>query len=143
MYYSLGVVIITVLGKSPKQKPPIAWSLKMDKTGVATEVRPDPRGTKNNPTMLSAFPLGPTVAQIEILRRILQGHIGSLHVNSMHPSNVLLLQVLMEIMMGTYVGKFVGFMVEGGMNCRCLVITTAEHPYLLSSTADKIRLASK
>ena len=91
----------------------------MDKTGVATEVRPDPRGTKNNPTMVSVFPLASAIAQTEILHRILEGQIGSLHVNSMHPLNVRILQGLMEIMTWFYIGKVVGFMVGGSMNCRC------------------------
>ena len=69
--------------------------------------------------MVFAFPLSPTVVQIEILRRILQGHFGSLHMNSIHPLNVRILQVLMEIMTWFYIGKVVGFMVGGGMNCRC------------------------
>ena len=141
--------IINVLGASLRHKPPIPWFLEINKTGVATEVRPDltwsttdPRDTKNNPTMVYAFPLASRIAQIEILRRISQGHIGSLHVNSIHPLNVRILQVLMEIMTWFYVGKVVGFMVGGGMNCRCWAITTAEHPTLLSSAPNKIRIVT-
>ena len=82
-------------------------------------MRPDPRGTKKYSTMVSAFPLALIITQIDIFPGILQRHIGCLHMNIMHPSNVRILQVLIEIMTGLYVGKFVGLMVEGGMNCRC------------------------
>ena len=69
--------------------------------------------------MVSTFPLASTIAQIDVLRRISQGHIGSLNVNSMQHFNVRIIQVLMEIMTWFYVGKVVGFMVGGDMNCRC------------------------
>ena len=64
--------------------------------------------------------------------------------DSMHSSNVRILQVLMEIMTWFYVGKLEGFMV-GGRDESLLLRggeTMVEHSTLLASAAHKIRLPS-
>ena len=66
---------------------------------------------KSNPTMVFAFPLATATAQTLSCRRTLQCNTGRLHANSMNPSNVFILQVLMEIIMWFCVGKSAGFMI--------------------------------
>ena len=95
---------------------------------------------KNNPSMVSAFPLALTIAQTKSFFRILQRHIDSLHMNSILPLNVRILQVLTEIMEWFYLGKFQGFMLGGLDESPLLSKTIAEHPILLASVADTIRL---
>ena len=93
--------------------------------------------------MVSAFPLAPTIAQTKIFCHILQRHIGSLHMNSMHPSNTHKLQVLIEIMMCFYVGKLKRSMVGGRDESPLLSNTMAEHSTVLACAANKIKLCSK
>ena len=63
--------------------------------------------------------------------------------NSIHPSNVRILQVLMEIMRWFYVGRLGGFMIGGRDESLVLSRTMAEYSTLLASTANNIRLGSK
>ena len=58
----------------------------------------------------------------------------------MHPSVVRILQVLIKIMTYFYAGKLEGLMVGGRDELPLLSNIMAEHPTLLSSAADKIRI---
>ena len=61
--------------------------------------------------MESDFPLAPPIAQMKICRCILQQYIGHFQMNSMHPSNVSILQEFMGILTWVEVGKLEGFMI--------------------------------
>ena len=115
---------------------------QVPRKSVANGEKPNPRGRKNSPIVMSNFPLASKIAQTERFRCIRQRYIGSLHINSIHPLNVRILQVLMEIMIWFYVGKVVGFMMGGGMNYCYGAITTAEHSILMSPTPNIIQLSS-
>ena len=93
--------------------------------------------------MVSSFPLASTIAQTKSLCCILQRHIGSLHMNSMHPLVVRILQVLMEIMTCFYAGKLEGLMIGKMDELLLLSNTMAEHSTLLASAANRIRIGSE
>ena len=93
--------------------------------------------------MVSAFPLALKIDQTKSFCRILQRHIDSLHLNSMHPLVVHILQVLMEIMPCFYAVKLEGLMVGGRDESPLLSNTMAEHSTLLASAANKIIIGSK
>ena len=74
---------------------------------------------ENNPTMdgvhFSASDDNVTDPELSLH---IAAYCWALNVNSMHPSNVFIVQVLREIMIWFYVGKLVGLL-WGGVNCRC------------------------
>ena len=57
----------------------------------------------------------------------MQRHIGSSHMNSMHPLVIHILQVLMEILMGVSSGNLEGLMVGGRYELPLLSNTMEEH----------------
>ena len=61
--------------------------------------------------------------------------------NSMYPPVARILQVLIKIMTSFYAGKLEGLIVDRRDESPLLSNTMAENPTLLSSAADKIRIA--
>ena len=93
--------------------------------------------------MVSAFPLASTIAQTKSFYCIFQRHIGNFHMNSMHPSVIHILQVLMEIITCFYAGKLEGLILGGRDELPLLSDTMAEHSTLLASAADKVIIGSE
>ena len=93
--------------------------------------------------MVSAFSLALKIAQTKSFCRILQRHMGSLHMISMNPLVIRILQVLLEIVTRFYAGMLEGLMVGGRDESPLLSNTMAEHSTLLSSAVDEIRICSK
>ena len=98
---------------------PPASKLKDGELVLRLEWDPIHDAQRKSHTMVAAFPPVTKMAQALIYHRILMYTVGRLHDNSMHPSNVFLLQVLREIMIWFYIGKLTGFMI-GGRADRCL-----------------------
>ena len=93
--------------------------------------------------MVFTFPLASIIAQTKSFCRIFQRHIGSFHMNSMHPLVVHILKVLMEIMMCFYPSKLESLMVGGRDELPLLSNTMEKHSTLLASAAGKERIGFK